>query len=91
MSVRHLLAAAALAALPALSLAAQTARAPVHISVQVVRSCRVMTTAPQVSVDCGRRPQAVEVRQDQSAPTRRTISAATEVAPSSARTVTVDF
>lgn len=71
--------------------AAQGGRAPVRVSVQVGRTCRVTTATPQVSLDCGRRPQLVAVRNDQAPATLRAIRAATRVAPSSGRTVTIDF
>jgi hypothetical protein len=73
------------------SAAAQGSGAPVRVSVQVVRTCRVTTATPQVSVDCGRRPQVVAVRNGQSPATLRALRASTEVAPSSARAVTIDF
>jgi hypothetical protein len=51
-----LLAAAAVA--PAL---ADAGKAPVQVSVQVVRSCRVTTDQPQVSVTCSTGAQPVQV------------------------------
>lgn len=92
MSVRGLAVAGLLVLLGSSSSAAQGGdRAPVRVTAQVVRACRVTTATAQVVVDCGRRPQLVEVRHDQSPPTRRALSAATGVAPASARAVTIDF
>lgn len=72
------------------SAGAQAPAATVQISVRVERSCRVATGA-QVSLDCGSRPQAVQVRQDDAPLTLRTVSAPTPVAPATARTVTIHF
>jgi hypothetical protein len=90
MSARRLALAGLLVLLGSSPSAAQGGRAPVRISVQVTRPCRVSTATAQVSVNCGR-PQLVEVRHDRSSPTLRSVGAATGVAPSSARSVTIDF
>ncbi len=54
---------------------AQSAGAPVRVSVQVVRSCQVTTTALRVRLQCSARErQTVRVQVDQQAPTLRRVS-----------------
>lgn len=70
---------------------ADDAKAPLSVSAQVVRSCRVTSDQPQVSVDCGTRPQPVQVSDSGSAPVSRTVTNRTDVAPASASSVTIHF
>ncbi len=69
---------------------AEGGRAPVRVSVQVVRSCRV-TTDRQVSVDCGTRPQPIQVSATGVPPVARTVTDHTAVAPASVHSVTIHF
>ena len=77
------------AALPAPALAG-SGKAPLRVSVQVTRSCRVVAAGEAVSVGCGTRPHAVQVSRDGHT-TSRTLTGPTPVAPASAGTVTIDF
>jgi hypothetical protein len=51
----------ALAAVAMSPLAAQGAKAPITVSVTVVRSCTINSDSPSVVVNCGRRPETVRV------------------------------
>jgi hypothetical protein len=51
----------ALAAAVTVPLAAQGAKAPMRISVTVVRSCTVSTDTPTVTVNCGKRQPQMQV------------------------------
>ena len=66
-------------------------QAPLQVSAQVVRSCRVTSDQPQVQVYCGSRPQAVQVSYDKAPVAQHSASAPTSVAPATARTVTIHF
>jgi hypothetical protein len=72
-------------------LGADSASGTVQISAQVVRSCRVTTGEPQVSVNCGTKDQPVQVSYSGAAPAARTVTGPTAVAPASAATVTINF
>ena len=72
-------------------LGADSAKGTLQISAQVVRSCRVTTGDPQVSVNCGTRAQPVQVSYSGAAPAARTLTGPTAVAPTSATTVTINF
>lgn len=65
--------------------------ARVQVSVQVVRSCRVTTDQPQVSVNCGTASQPVQVSAGEAKPSGRTVTGQTPVVPASAATVTIHF
>ena len=77
------------ASLPAPALAG-SGTAPLRVSVQVTRSCRVVTAGEAVSVGCGPRPLAVQVSRD-GRTTSRTLTGPTPVAPGAGQTVTVEF
>jgi len=62
----------------------------VGVSAQVVRSCRVTTDQPKVSVNCGTRPQPVQVSYAGATPVER-VTDTTAAAPASATTVTIHF
>jgi hypothetical protein len=51
----------ALAALTCSTLAAGEAKAPMRVSVTVVRSCTISSDAPEVVVKCGQRAETVRV------------------------------
>jgi len=70
---------------------ADGARATLGVSARVVRSCRVTTDQPQVSVDCGTRPQPIQVSHSGGAAVARTVTDRTEVAPASVSSVTIHF
>jgi hypothetical protein len=71
------------------SAVADDSQAPLQVSARVVRSCRVTSDEPLVQVNCGSRPQAIQVTYDK--PQVVQPSAPTSVAPTSARTVTIHF
>lgn len=89
--MRHLLAASGLLATLIASIQADGAKAPLQVSAQVVRSCRVTSEQPQVSVNCGSRPQTLHVTYDNAPVVLQSVSAPTPVAPATARTVTIHF
>ena len=66
-------------------------KAPVRVSAEVVRSCRVTTDQTQVSVTCGASPQPVRVSYAAGAEAEPTTTAQPAVAPVSATTVTIHF
>ena len=76
---------------PASAVLADSAKASLGVSAQVVRSCRVTTDQPQVSVDCGPRPQPILVSHSGGAIVARTVTDRTDVGPASASSVTIDF
>ena len=82
--------AAALAAIAALPAFAESSHAPLRVSAQVTRSCRVETQGQQVAVGCGKRPQAVQVTEN-GRTTLQTLTGTTPVAPASGSTVIVEF
>ena len=70
---------------------ADDGKAQVQVSVQVVRSCRVTTDQPQVSVNCGTVTQPVQVSAGEATPAEPTVTGQTAVAPASTATVTIHF
>jgi len=70
---------------------ADGAKTPMQVSAHVVRSCRVTSDQPQVSVNCGSRPQPLQVTYDDAPVVLRSVSAPTAVAPATARLVTIHF
>ena len=70
---------------------ADSAKATLGVSARVVRSCRVTTDQPQVSVNCGTRPQPIQVSHSGGAAVARTVTDRTEVAPASVSSVTIHF
>lgn len=76
---------------PATAVCADGAKASLGVSAQVVRSCRVTTDQPQVSVDCGTRPQPILVSHSGGATVARTVTDRTDVAPGTASLVTIHF
>ena len=91
MTLRYLVASGLLGAATVAPAMAGDGKAPLRVSAQVVRSCRVTSEQPQVSVDCGTRPQTVLITYDEAQGSLRSVSAPTTVAPTAARTVTVHF
>lgn len=89
-TLRRALIAGLLAALLPVPALAGSGRAPLRVSVQVTRSCRVVTAGEAVSVGCGPRPLAVQVSRD-GRTTSRTLIGRTSLAPSAGQTVTVEF
>jgi len=89
--MRHLLVASGLLATLVAPLQADGAKAPLQVSAQVVRSCRVTSEPSQVSVNCGSRPQTVQVTYDAAPLVLQSMNAPTPVAPATARTVTIHF
>ena len=88
-TLARLAGAAALAAVTAMPAFADTSRAPLRVSVEVTRSCRV-ETGQQVVVGCGKHPQAVQVTES-GRTSSKTLTGTTPVAPASSPTVTVEF
>ena len=91
MTLRSLVAWGLLAGVVVAPAFADGGKAPLQVSTHVVRSCRVTTDQPQVSVNCGARPQPVQVSYSGAAPVQRTVTDQTTVAPASASTVTIHF
>ena len=89
-TLRRALIAGLLAALLPVPALAGSGRAPLRVSVQVTRSCRVVTAGEGVSVGCGPRPLAVQVSRD-GRTTSRTLTGRSSLAPNAGRTVTVEF
>jgi hypothetical protein len=89
-TLARLAGAAALAAVAALPAFAESSRAPVRVSVQVTRSCRVETHGEQVAVGCGKGSQAVQVTEN-GRTISKTLTGTTPVAPASGSTVIVEF
>jgi hypothetical protein len=73
------------------SAVADDSNASLQVSAQVVRSCRVTSDQPHVQVNCGSRPQAMQVTYDQPREAQPSAIAPTSVAPATARTVTIHF
>ena len=90
MTLRALVVSGLLIAAAAVPMLADDAKSPVHVSVQVVRSCRV-TTDQQVSVNCGTGAQPAQVSYGQAKPADRTLAGQTQVAPASVATITIHF
>lgn len=87
MRTRYLALALVALAVPTTALAADSAKAPFQVSVTVVRSCRVSTDDPSVTVDCGTRQQPVRItdtRTPSSAPPAPARTAG-------ARAITIEF
>lgn len=80
-----------LLAATATAVLADGAKASLGVAAQVVRSCRVTTDQPRVAVDCGTRPQPIQVSHSGSATMARTVTDRTDVAPASVSSVTIDF
>lgn len=89
--VSGLLLAATATAVLATTVLADGSKASIGVSAQVVRSCRVTTDQPQVSVDCGTRPQPIQVSRSGAATVSRTVTGRTEVAPATVSSVTIHF
>jgi len=95
---RAFLLALPLVAASAVLAGADSAHAPMQVSVQVVRSCRVQSGGATASIECGRQPATVQVSTDGGAPSLKTVDGessrqATPVAetPSGTRTLVVNF
>jgi hypothetical protein len=91
MTLRYLIASGLLAAVTVAPVTADAGQGSLQVSAQVVRSCRVTSEQPQVSVNCGSRPQTLHVTYDQAQGVPQSVSAPTAVAPATARTVTIHF
>jgi hypothetical protein len=76
----------AAAALLASSVSAQTARAPMTVSVTVARSCTVTTSAISADVTCGRHQPPMRVVEHAATP-----STTPSASAAGARVVTIDF
>ena len=91
MTLRAFVVSGLLTAAPAVPVLADDAKAPVRVSVQVVRSCRVTADTSQVSVDCGSASQPAQVSSSQAKPAELTLTGQTPVAPASVATITIHF
>ena len=95
---RAFLLALPLVAASAALVGADSAHAPMQVSVQVVRSCRVQSGGATASIECGTRPATVQVSMDGGATSLKTVDGgasrqATPVAdtPAGTRTLVVNF
>ena len=81
----RLLLSTVLVAMTCSTLVAGEAKAPMHVSVTVVRSCTIDTDTPAVIVRCGQRPETVRVT--------RQLTTAEAQSPSieATKAVTVEF
>jgi hypothetical protein len=70
---------------------ADSGKASVRISTEVVRSCRVTTDQPQVSVNCGTQSQPVQVSYARAPQSDIAPTGHTSAAPSSPTSVTIQF
>jgi hypothetical protein len=91
MTLRGLVASGLVAAAAMTPVLADSGKASVRISTEVVRSCRVTTDQPEVSVDCGTRTQSVQVSYAGATPVERAVADQVPVPPASATTVTIHF
>jgi hypothetical protein len=73
-------------ALMSTSAQAEASRGALRVSATVVRPCRVTTDTPSVRVDCGSRPQPVQISQSTPTPTPQS-QADSHATPS----VTIEF
>jgi hypothetical protein len=71
--------------------AAQSAKAPLSVSVQVTRSCRVAGSHDQVAVACGRRPVAVQVVTGDGKGVPQSIEGTTPISRRPGEPVTINF
>jgi len=67
---------------------AEGAKSAVHVSAEVVRSCRVTTDRPQVSVTCSSPSQSVQVSHAGATPVAPTTATQS---PASVESITIDF
>ncbi len=91
MTLRALVVSGLLIAATAVPMLADDAKAPLHVSVQVVRSCRVTSDQAQVSVDCGKGAQPAQVSSGGAPLAERTLAGQTPVSPATVSTVTIHF
>ena len=91
MTLRAFVVSGLLTAATTVPVLADDAKAPVQVSVQVVRSCRITTDQPQVAVDCGTASQPAQVSSSQAKPADLTLTGPTPVAPASVATITIHF
>jgi hypothetical protein len=91
MTLRAVVASGVLAVVAVAPVRADGNKAAVGVSAQVVRSCRVTSDQPQVSVNCGSRPQPVQVTVEGGIAGNRTVTNQTTVAADRPSTVTVLF
>ena len=92
-AIRLVLTVLAVAALAA-PLGAESSAAPMRVSAQVVRTCRVAAVATHAAVRCSARGvQTVRVQVDQNAPALHRVSTVTEVPADlrNARRLTINF
>ncbi len=94
MTLRRLLASGLIAAAAVAPALADGGKAPVRVSTEVIRSCRVTTVTtdqPQVAVTCGSRPQSVQVSYTTAASASRAVAAQTPASPASVESVIIHF
>ncbi|MBK5299513.1 MAG: hypothetical protein JJE40_20385 [Vicinamibacteria bacterium] len=91
MPLRAIAASGLLAAALVAPALADGGKAPVRVSAEVVRSCRVKTDQTQVSVTCGASPQPVRVSYAGGGSAEPLVAAHPAVAPVSATSVTIHF
>ena len=91
MTLRGLVALGLFAAATVARALADDGKAPVRVSAEVVRSCRVKTDQTQVSVTCGASPQPVRVSYAGGGSAEPLVAAHPAVAPISATSVTIHF
>ena len=91
MTLRELVASGLIAAAAVAPVVAEGAKASVRVSTEVVRSCRVTTDQPQVSVTCSSRSQSVLVTQTGATPVATTTAAPSAASPTPVGSVTIHF
>lgn len=85
MRSRLLVAVISAVAMIAPAMLAETSKGALSVSVTVTRSCTVTTDGPTAHVDCGTRPQPVQIASVQLTP------GSAAAAPHAARSITVEF
>ena len=91
MTLRGLVASGLVAAATAAPALADGAKAPVLVSTEVVRSCRVTSEQAQVSVHCGTQGQPAQVSYARAPQSDIAPPPHTSVAPASPTSVTIQF
>jgi len=91
MTLRGLVASALIAAAAVAPALAEGGKSPVRVSAEVVRSCRVTTDQPQVSVTCGSRSQSVQISHAGATPVAPTTAAGSVASSASVESVTIHF
>ena len=91
MTLRGLVASGLIAAGAVAPALAEGTKSPVRVSTEVVRSCRVTTDQPQVSVTCSSRSQSMQVSLAGATPVARTAAAQPAASPAAVQSVTIHF